>query len=82
MTMVRGRRAPGTLARMDERSTEPEDNPTESVELGRPGPVCPHCGGETRFAEGVSTHDLFAERFVCSSCGRESYRSFGRGSVS
>jgi ribosomal protein S27AE len=51
-------------------------------EVGRPGPACPSCGGATYFAGGEATHDLYAERFVCSSCGREIYRSFGRGSVS
>jgi hypothetical protein len=66
---------------MEEQRDAAED-PTEVGAQGRRGPACPHCGGETRFAEGVSTHDLFAERFVCSSCGRETYRSFGRGSVS
>jgi transposase-like protein len=66
---------------MDEQRTEPEDAAPAGAQ-GRKGPACPECGGETRFTEGVSTHDLFAERFVCSSCGRETYRSFGRGSVS
>lgn len=46
------------------------------------GARCEACGGETRFDGGVSTHDLYAQRFVCVSCGRETYRSFGRGSVS
>jgi hypothetical protein len=34
-----------------------------------------------RFDGGASTHDLFAERFVCARCGRVEYRSYGRGSV-
>lgn len=81
-------RAPGrasTLGRVDGApdpdvpgTTLPEGEPG----LGRVGPECPHCGGVTRFAGGVSTHDLWAERFVCESCGRETFRSFGRGSVS
>jgi hypothetical protein len=49
----------------------------------RAGPPCGNCGAtSTRFVEGVSTHDLYAEKFVCDSCGHESFRSFGRGSVS
>jgi hypothetical protein len=48
----------------------------------RSAPRCDRCGGETRFAGGESTHDLYAERFVCVDCGAETYRSFGRGSVS
>ncbi|HJR19625.1 MAG TPA: hypothetical protein VJ922_07885 [Actinomycetota bacterium] len=47
----------------------------------RTGPACETCGEPTRFAGGMSTHDLYAERFVCEA-GHESYRSFGRGSVS
>jgi hypothetical protein len=60
----------------------PTNDDPQPVERGRPGPACPACGGETRFAGGSSTHDLYAERFVCASCGHETYRSFGRGSVS
>lgn len=48
----------------------------------RSPPACEACGGETRFAGGESTHDLYAERFVCANCGAETFRSFGRGSVS
>ena len=43
---------------------------------------CPACAGTMRFAGGEATHDLYAERFVCESCGHVAYRSFGRGSVS
>ena len=45
-------------------------------------PACSRCGNATTFVEGLSTHDLYAEKFVCGTCGAESYRSFGRGSVS
>ena len=62
-------------------SPPPDQEPVED-HLDRSFPSCAHCGGATRFAGGVSTHDLYAERFVCGDCGRESYRSFGRGSVS
>lgn len=79
--MVRAARHPGTLARMDDAAAPTEDEPQDRGK-GRLGPACPSCGGETRFAGGSSTHDLYAERFVCSSCGRETYKSFGRGSVS
>ena len=80
--MVRGRGPPGTLAGMeDERDQGPVEEAAEP-ERARSGPPCAACGGTTRFDGGVSTHDLWAERFVCSSCGRETYRSFGRGSVS
>jgi hypothetical protein len=48
----------------------------------RAAPRCRACEGEMRFAGGVSTHDLWAERYVCPSCGHETFRSFGRGSVS
>jgi len=64
----------------------PEDAPsgdeTHDRGSGRAPPACATCGGRTRFAGGESTHDLYAERFVCLECGRETYRSFGRGSVS
>lgn len=43
---------------------------------------CPACDSMMSFAGGEATHDLYAERFVCPSCGHETYRSFGRGSVS
>jgi hypothetical protein len=62
---------------MDE---EPLDETTGSPEQ-RPGPACSVCGEPTRFDGGMSTHDLYAERFVCGS-GHETFRSFGRGSVS
>ena len=78
--MVRARGHAGTLDGVDGGSDV--DAPEEEPGLGRIGPDCPHCGGVTRFSEGVSTHDLWAERFVCEACGRDSYRSFGRGSVS
>ena len=48
----------------------------------RSAPRCAGCGGQTSFAGGESTHDLWAERFVCRACGHETFRSFGRGSVS
>ncbi|MEX2556902.1 MAG: hypothetical protein WEB06_14905 [Actinomycetota bacterium] len=47
----------------------------------RSAPTCERCGEATTFAEGISTHDLYAEKFLCPS-GHETYRSFGRGSVS
>jgi hypothetical protein len=34
-----------------------------------------------RFDGGESTHDLWAERYTCPTCGRITYRSYGRGSV-
>jgi hypothetical protein len=83
--MVRAPSLAGTLGRMDGEAgpdTAGADLPGEEPGLGRIGPDCSHCGGVTRFAGGVSTHDLWAERFVCGSCGRETFRSFGRGSVS
>lgn len=63
---------------MDERSEKPE--PAGSPPP-RSAPTCKTCGEPTRFVEGVSTHDLYAERFECEA-GHETYRSFGRGSVS
>jgi hypothetical protein len=33
------------------------------------------------FKDGKQIHDLWAERFVCGTCGREMYRTYGRGSV-
>jgi hypothetical protein len=77
--IVRGGDGTGTLGRMS------DDEPaTEGAKPsgGRTAPACSHCGGETMFAGGESTHDLYAERFVCRTCGGETYRSFGRGSVS
>lgn len=47
----------------------------------RPVPRCRTCDIEMRFAGGQSTHDLWAERYVCPKCGRETFRSYGRGSV-
>jgi hypothetical protein len=47
----------------------------------RSAPLCKRCGEATTFAEGISTHDLYAEKFLCPA-GHETYRSFGRGSVS
>ena len=61
-------------------AAETHDQTTGSGE-DRSGPACKVCGEPTRFAEGVSTHDLYAERFVCEA-GHDTYRSFGRGSVS
>ena len=78
--MVRAPGGAGTLGGVDGGSEA--ETPGGEPGLGRTGPECTHCGGVTRFTGGVSTHDLWAERFVCESCGRESYRSFGRGSVS
>lgn len=43
--------------------------------------VCSACGANMRFVEGKVTHDLYAEKFECPSCGRVEYRSYGRGSV-
>lgn len=34
-----------------------------------------------RFADGRQVHDNWSERYVCSTCGRETFRSYGRGSV-
>lgn len=48
---------------------------------GRRAPNCPQCGTPMRFEGGTSTHDLWAERYECPTCGAESFRSFGRGSV-
>lgn len=59
-------------------STEPEARDTTA----RRTIECPTCGHKMRFEGGSSTHDLWAERYRCPSCGREEYRSFGRGSVS
>jgi hypothetical protein len=74
-------RVPGDAGTLD--GVEDDgDAPDADSGLGRTGPDCSTCGGVTRFAGGMSTHDLWAERFVCESCGRESFRSFGRGSVS
>jgi len=61
-------------------ATAPAPVPHEA-EPRRATPPCSACGSATRFDGGVSTHDLYAERFVCTSCGAETYRSFGRGSV-
>jgi len=80
--MVRGGRPPGTLGGMDAERDAATPGDAAAPARSRPGPACSACGGVTRFAGGVSTHDLWAERFVCESCGAESYRSFGRGSVS
>ena len=60
---------------------------TERVESTAPEAMgrtirCSSCEGTMSFAGGEATHDLYAERFVCSSCGEVAYRSFGRGSVS
>lgn len=64
---------------MDEPS---EPGPAPAAETSsRAAPACKTCGEPTRFVEGVSTHDLYAERFVCEA-GHDTYRSFGRGSVS
>ena len=62
--------------------TPDNPSPEASSAARRSPPPCDRCGGQTRFAGGESTHDLYAERFVCGSCGAETYRSFGRGSVS
>ncbi len=61
---------------------EMRDEPIEPGGQRRSPPHCERCGGETRFAGGESTHDLYAERFACMDCGAETFRSFGRGSVS
>jgi hypothetical protein len=62
---------------------ETGDETTEGAETGRRSPPsCERCGGETRFSGGESTHDLYAERFTCVDCGTDTFRSFGRGSVS
>jgi hypothetical protein len=34
-----------------------------------------------RFTGGQQVHDVWAERFECDRCGREAYRSYGRGSI-
>jgi len=71
----------GTLARMPPDAGSHKDG-TADRGSERTSPSCATCGGRTRFAGGESTHDLYAERFICLECGRETYRSFGRGSVS
>jgi len=57
------------------------DDTDASSRSARAVPVCPTCETAMRFAEGRQVHDLFSERFVCDTCGRETYRSYGRGSV-
>lgn len=64
---------------MDETADVPQGPP--AAESTRSAPLCNTCGDATTFVEGISTHDLYAEKFRCSS-GHETYRSFGRGSVS
>jgi hypothetical protein len=71
---------------MDDEHVEQPSNPGPAAAdpdtpMGRT-PRCPTCELPMRFADGVATHDLYAERFVCPNCGRDAYRSFGRGSVS
>ena len=75
--IVRAVPTAGRLARMS-----PDEPFADDARPRRSPPSCDRCGGETRFAGGESTHDLYAERFVCSNCGAETFRSFGRGSVS
>jgi predicted RNA-binding Zn-ribbon protein involved in translation (DUF1610 family) len=73
---------------MDGEHVEQPSNPAPgpaAVEPNAPAgriPRCPSCVVVMRFADGMATHDLYAERYVCPNCGRETYRSFGRGSVS
>lgn len=55
---------------------DPEDQPSEGKAV-----TCSNCGARMRFVEGKVTHDLYAEKFVCPSCERVEYRSYGRGSV-
>jgi len=52
-----------------------------NARAGVPAPHCPACGATMHFSEGKQIHDLWAERFECPSCGREMYRTYGRGSV-
>ena len=58
-----------------------DEEPLPPARAGRPAPTCPHCGARMEFKEGKQVHDLWAERFECPSCGREQYRTYGRGSV-
>ena len=48
---------------------------------GRRAQKCQTCLVPMRFDGGRQIHDLWAELFVCATCGRETYRTFGRGSV-
>lgn len=57
-----------------------DDDAPEEKPAGKPV-LCPACGARMRFEGGTSTHDLYAEKFVCPECGRVEYRSYGRGSV-
>ena len=58
-----------------------DEQPLPPARAGRPAPACPSCGTAMAFKEGKQVHDLWAERFECPSCGREQYRTYGRGSV-
>jgi hypothetical protein len=59
------------------------DEPDDVSEDRPPGKavMCSACGSKMQFVEGKVTHDLYAEKFVCPSCDRVEYRSYGRGSV-
>ncbi|TMK54716.1 MAG: hypothetical protein E6G59_01830 [Actinobacteria bacterium] len=58
-----------------------DEKPLPPARAGRPAPTCPKCGAAMEFKEGKQVHDLWAERFECGTCGREMYRTYGRGSV-
>jgi len=68
-------------AEYDRIVTDTPPDPIAPARAGRPAPTCPDCGAVMEFKDGKQIHDLWAERFVCGTCGREMYRTYGRGSV-
>ena len=60
---------------VEEQKESPKESPRSRA------PTCPNCGTPMTFESGSQIHDLWAEHFVCETCGRDSYRSYGRGSV-